>query len=176
MVMEIRNARPQDAAALHALAAATFGLACPPGTTEKSITDFISKNLSETSFAGYLSAPDRALFLALDDGHPVGYTMVVFGEPTDPDVRSAITLHPTSELSKVYVLEGHHGSGVAAALVDASVESATARGAVGLWLGVNQQNARANRFYEKHGFALVGTKKFRVGEKDEDDFVRERAL
>ncbi|MEP6478552.1 MAG: GNAT family N-acetyltransferase, partial [Rhodoglobus sp.] len=42
----------------------------------------------------------------------------------------------------------------------------------GVWLGVNQFNARANRFYEKSGFAIVGTKKFLVGEKYEDDFVR----
>jgi ribosomal protein S18 acetylase RimI-like enzyme len=176
MVVEIRRADQADAAALHALAAATFGLACPPGTTQQSIAAFIGKNLSETSFAGYLEDTSRTLFLALVDGEPVGYTMVVFAQPSDPDVADALTLSPTAELSKVYVLEGHHGSGVAAALVDASIAVAGERGAVGIWLGVNQQNARANRFYEKHGFVLVGTKKFLVGEKEEDDFVRERPI
>jgi RimJ/RimL family protein N-acetyltransferase len=41
---------------------------------------------------------------------------------------------------------------------------------------VNEENARANRFYEKNGFAKVGTKRFLVGERYEDDFVRERVL
>jgi ribosomal protein S18 acetylase RimI-like enzyme len=41
---------------------------------------------------------------------------------------------------------------------------------------VNQENARANRFYEKSGFTLVGTKHFLVGDRLEDDFVRERPL
>jgi ribosomal protein S18 acetylase RimI-like enzyme len=176
MGLEIRPAVTADDAALAELAAATFGLACPPGTTQEAIDDFVATNLSRTSFAGYLSDPNRALFLALVDGHPSGYTMVIFGEPSDPDVAAAIALHPSSELSKVYVLADQHGSGVAAELVDASVSAATQRGALGLWLGVNQQNARANRFYEKHGFALVGTKKFLVGGKWEDDFVRERPL
>jgi ribosomal protein S18 acetylase RimI-like enzyme len=45
-----------------------------------------------------------------------------------------------------------------------------------VWLGVNQLNARANRFYEKNGFAIVGEKKFLVGGKAEDDFVRERVF
>jgi ribosomal protein S18 acetylase RimI-like enzyme len=58
----------------------------------------------------------------------------------------------------------------------ASLESARDRGAQGIWLGVNQQNARANRFYEKSGFEKVGTKRFLVGGKLEDDFVRELKL
>lgn len=176
MSVEIRKAGPAEAAVLHKLAAATFGLACPPGTTQDRIDDFISKNLSETSFAGYLRDPNRTLFLAEADGEPAGYTMVVFGEPSDPDVASALTLRPTAELSKVYVLEGHHGAGIAGTLMEASVAAATGSGARGIWLGVNQQNARANRFYEKQGFALVGTKRFLVGDVYEDDFVRERAL
>jgi len=45
-----------------------------------------------------------------------------------------------------------------------------------VWLGVNQQNGRANRFYEKHGFAIVGTKGFELGGRREDDFVRERVF
>jgi GNAT superfamily N-acetyltransferase len=176
MTLTVRAAASGDAAALHALAAATFALACPPGTSQSSIDDFIATQLSETSFTGYLADPDRALLLAEVDGAPAGYTMIVFGEPADPDVIASITRHPAAELSKVYVLADHHGAGVAQALVAASVEAARARGAAGLWLGVNQLNARANRFYEKSGFALVGEKKFLVGGRYEDDFVRERSL
>lgn len=196
----IRRAGPDDAALLHDVAAATFALACPPGTTAEAIADFIARHLSAERFAEYLSDPERVLFVAIDgetaadgpnaaDGPTevvgqtvgetataVGYTMVVFGEPTDADVVASITVRPTAELSKVYVRAERHGGGVAGRLVEASVDAARARGARGVWLGVNQENAKANRFYEKQGFALVGTKKFLVGEKYEDDFVRELAL
>ena len=161
-----------DAALLHDVAAATFALACPPHTTPEAIAEFIAANLSETAFAGYLADPYRQLFVAELDGEAIGYTMVVFGDPTDPDVAASVTTRPTAELSKVYVREGHHGAGVAAALVVASVKAARDRGARSVWLGVNEENARANRFYEKQGFALVGTKKFLVGDRYEDDFVR----
>ena len=176
MVVEIRAATPADAPVLASLAERTFGLACPPGTSQDAIDSFLAKHLSETGFDGYLKDADRALFLAVENGEPVGYTMVVFAEPSDPDVASALTLHPTAELSKVYVLAEHHGSGIAGTLVETSIQSAIDRGAAGIWLGVNQQNARANRFYEKQGFALVGTKKFLVGDRWEDDFVREKPL
>ncbi len=67
-----------------------------------------------------------------------------------------------------------HGGGPAAGLIEDAVSLAVARGALSMWLGVNQENARANRFYEKHGFAIAGTKRFLVGERYEDDYVRLR--
>jgi ribosomal protein S18 acetylase RimI-like enzyme len=172
----VRVTTTADAAALALVAAETFPLACPPETTAEAIATFIAANLSEHSFAGYLSDPQRALFVAEVDGSVAGYTMVVFGEPADPDAAASVIVRPTAELSKVYVLPGHHGSGIATALVEASVEAARARGAASVWLGVNEHNARANRFYEKSGFAVVGRKKFLVGQKYEDDFVRERVI
>jgi ribosomal protein S18 acetylase RimI-like enzyme len=57
-----------------------------------------------------------------------------------------------------------------------STAGAAAAGARGLWLGVNSQNARAIRFYEKSGFRKVGTKSFRLGSTVEHDFVMERPL
>ena len=174
--MVIRIAGPADAAVLSEIASATFPLACPPHTTPEAIDDFISKNFTVTRFDGYLIDPDRLLFLAEEHGEAIGYAMLILAEPGDPNVKASITLRPTAELSKLYVRPGHHGGGVSVALVDAAVDSARAAGLVGMWLGVNNENARANRFYEKNGFTTVGVKKFLVGENWEDDFVRERAL
>lgn len=168
----VRAATPADARLLHTLAAETFPLACPPDALPQAIADFIATNLSEESFAAYLADDARLLFIAEDGQAAVGYTMLVFGDPHDPDVAAVVHDRPTAELSKVYVLPQHHGAGTAGALVARSVDAARERGARSLWLGVNQQNARANRFYEKNGFALVGTKKFLVGQRYEDDYVR----
>ena len=89
---------------------------------------------------------------------------------------AAITVLPTVELSKCYVMPGHHGAGVAARLMAASLDAARARGAAAVWLGVNQENAKAQRFYAKSGFARVGTKRFLVGDRWEHDFVLERVF
>ena len=176
-MVNVRIASTDDAALLHSVAAATFALACPPGTTAESIADFIRTHLSEDRFAGYLADPSHELLLAEDDDSvAVGYTMLVFGDPTDSDVLAVVTARPTVELSKFYLLQTSHGSGVSAILMDATVERARLSGAASVWLGVNEHNARANRFYEKNGFVNVGTKHFLVGDKLEDDFVRERTL
>ncbi len=176
MTTTIRRAEARDAAALAAVAAVTFPLACPPSTTEEAKAAFIASSLSERSFAGYLAEPGHILMLAEVDGEAAGYTMLIAGEPRDPEVALAIGARPTVELSKMYVMPEQHGSGVATALMNASVDAARALGAVSMWLGVNNENVRANRFYEKSGFGIVGHKKFRLGHVDEDDYVRERAL
>jgi GNAT superfamily N-acetyltransferase len=172
----VRRASAPDAAALAAVAAVTFPLACPPHTTDEAKAAFIAGNLTETHFDGYLADPARVLLLAETHGVPAGYTMLVFGEPTDPDVAAAITTRPTVELSKFYVMPEHHGGVVSGPLMTATVQAARERGVAAIWLGVNEENARANRFYDKHGFAVVGRKKFLVGTRYEDDFVRERLL
>jgi ribosomal protein S18 acetylase RimI-like enzyme len=168
-----RTAGPDDAALLHSLAAATFALACPPGTTDEAIAAFIATNLSEEKFAQYLADPQRDLLIVEVDGTAVGYSMLIAADPNDADVAKVITLRPTVELSKVYLLADAHGTGASAELMRQSIAVAVARGAASVWLGVNQHNARANRFYEKNGFVNVGVKHFLVGDKLEDDFVRE---
>jgi ribosomal protein S18 acetylase RimI-like enzyme len=130
--------------------------------------------LSRQSFEAYLASHVHRLWLAEEDGEPVGYAMAVHGEPTDPDIQAAVVERPSVELSKIYVLESHHGSGVARALMDVAISEAADSGSASVWLGVNQQNVRANRFYEKQGFVLRGTRFFQVGDSTEADYVRER--
>lgn len=172
----VRRAVVADAGVLHEVAAATFPLACPPDSTRENIEAFIAANLTAEVFAHHLDDPERTIFLAEIDGAGAGYTMLVAGEPGDSDVAAAVIRRPTIELSKFYVMPAQHGLGVAAALMSATVDEATRRGAASIWLGVNDQNDRANRFYEKSGFAVVGTKRFRLGVRWESDFVRERVI
>ncbi|WP_202566021.1 GNAT family N-acetyltransferase [Agreia sp. COWG] len=176
MFVEVRRAISQDAAQLARVAAVTFPLACPPHTTDEAKAAFIASHLDLASFERYLADPARDILIAEADGEAIGYTMLVFAEPSDLDVASVLTRRPSIELSKFYVMPGHHGQGVASTLMAATLDAAHSRGAAAIWLGVNEENARANRFYEKNGFERVGTKRFLVGDNYEDDFVRERAL
>ncbi|MBG6237210.1 tRNA (guanine37-N1)-methyltransferase [Mycetocola sp. CAN_C7] len=176
MDLRIRRATTTDAAGLAELARLTFPLACPPNSAPEDIQDFIATQLSSERFADYLADHGRVLVVAEDDAGLCGYTMLVRGEPADPDVAAAITVRPTIELSKVYVLAGSHGRGVSAPLIAATLDAARSTDSAGIWLGVNQLNGRALRFYEKNGFSVVGEKTFQLGENFESDFVMERSL
>ena len=45
-----------------------------------------------------------------------------------------------------------------------------------VWLAVWEHNARAIRFYEKHGFARVGEQLFRLGADTQTDWLMARAV
>jgi ribosomal protein S18 acetylase RimI-like enzyme len=175
MPLTTRRAVPSDAAELHTVAARTFGLACPPGTLQSDIDAFVALHLSQERFEEYLKDDRRIVLLAEVDMQPVGYAMLVRGPITDPDVRAVID-GDSIELSKFYVVADNHGSGVAGDLMRATLEAAAAAGATSCWLGVNQKNVRAARFYAKYGFTVVGTKRFLVGEQWHNDHVRVRSL
>jgi tRNA (guanine37-N1)-methyltransferase len=176
MVTRVRRARIEDAGIASAVASETFEMACPPGTSPTAIAAFIAEHLSDARFADYLSQPQRTILLADVDGEIAGYTMLIAGEPGDRDVADVVTARPTVELSKCYVRANFHGHGVARALMTASLEAAAESGVKSMWLGVNQKNARAIKFYEKSGFVKVGTKQFYVGDELHDDFVLQRSL
>ena len=156
------------------VAARTFPLACPPSAPTEDIAAFIAENLTAAHFADYVADPGRDVLTATDDGRIVGYAMMIRGVPDNDDVARAVTARPAVELSKMYVLPDAHGSGVSAALMSAALDGATAQGAASVWLGVNQHNDRAQRFYAKHGFAITGTKTFRLGNHIEQDYVMVR--
>lgn len=174
--VEISDAVEADAVELAELAAATFPLACPPTSPPGDITAFIAAHLSRTRFTDYLADPSRTVLAARAGGRMVGYAMLIDGVGTDPDVAQAVAPRPAIELSKLYVRAESHGSGVAAALMDATVNRAAGAGARCVWLGVNQRNSRAQRFYGKHGFVVAGTKTFPMGTHTEQDYVMVRPL
>ena len=173
---EVSPAGEADLDDLVDVAARTFPLACPPAAPADDVAAFIRHHLSADRFRDYLADPDRAVLVARIDERIVGYAMLIRGVVDDADVQSAVPVRPAVELSKMYVLPDGHGAGVSAALMAAAVDTARTLGAACVWLGVNQENQRAQRFYAKHGFTVSGTKTFTLGDRVEDDYVMVRPL
>jgi ribosomal protein S18 acetylase RimI-like enzyme len=176
MTLDISTATAHDAAALAACAAITFPLACPPDSPSEDIQRHIDTQLSAERFAETIALPGRTILCIREEHRIAGWSMVVLDQPTDADVLAALSISPIVELSKFYVRPDHHGRGSAGALMAATLDLAGESGRPGVWLGVNQENARAIRFYTKNGFRIVGTKRFRLGDRFEDDFIMEQAL
>ncbi len=165
-----------DARDLAAVAAQTFPLACPPTTDPQNIASFVDTNLSAARFAEYLTDPGRAVLSARHADGIIGYAMLIRPVADGGDVQEAVRLRPAAELSKMYVLPDYHGAGVSTALMDLALATAEHWGVRCVWLGVNQQNQRAQRFYAKSGFTIAGTRTFQLGARRESDYVMVREL
>ncbi|HTX95938.1 MAG TPA: GNAT family N-acetyltransferase [Mycobacterium sp.] len=162
-IVRVATADAVDIKQLADVAARTFPLACPPSMAAENIASFVDTNLSADRFAEYLADPGRAIFIAAQDGRIIGYAMLVRD-------------HDKAELSKIYLLPDYHGTGTASALMDRALATAQAWALRSVWLGVNQKNQRAQRFYTKSGFTVSGTRTFQVGASQENDFVMTRLL
>ena len=173
MSVSVTCATPSEARELAALAALTFPLACPPKVTAADSAAFVAEHLSEDAFARYLADGSKKVLAAVQDGNLMGYALLVFSAPSDPEVAEALghLPAPAAELSKCYVHPAVHGTGVAAALMQAAIGTALASGYRTLWLGVNDLNLRAQAFYRKSGFNEIGRRNFTVGGHVFRDFI-----
>src|SRR5208283_384446 len=81
-------------------------------------------------------------------------TVAMAGEALPGEAMAGfVTVDPrTGYLDQLVVAPEAWGGGAAAALVDAAKRTSPS----GLDLHVNRDNARAIRFYQKHGFAISG--------------------
>lgn len=165
------DATSADVTELADVAARTFPLACPPSVAADAVAAFIDTHLSHDRFVDYLSDPARIVLVAKDRGRIVGYAVLVAGTGDDDSFEAKVTSSPATELSKLYLLADQHGAGAAALLMSTARQRAADIGSRCLWLGVNQKNRRAQRFYTKQGFAVVGTRRFQLGAHFEDDYV-----
>lgn len=91
---------------------------------------------------------DEPIFAAFDGDQPVGLTGLI------PEKKSK-QAHRWG-LAMVYVAPEARGSGAANALMSTAVAFANGAGVLQLELSVNATNARAIRFYERHGFQHTG--------------------
>jgi len=163
----IRNAEPEDAAALSVVAIATFLESYAGIIDGAAIVRHCRERHDTEVYARCLEDPSHALHLAeIEPGAaPVGYTHLA---PPDLPVD---TRPDDLELKRVYALSSLHGTGLGAGLLDAAAGAARERGARRLLLGVYKGNARALGFYRKSGFETVGERDFDVGGKTYADWV-----
>lgn len=123
--------------------------------------------------AAAMSGPDSITLVAdggTDGSRICGLMRVVLKHPQDPDrPRQAM-------LTSVYVAPEHRGLGLADELLDAAVAAAQELGAGVVELGVHEENARAQRFYEKHGFMGTGGSRSYPQDKTKVELVMECAV
>jgi diamine N-acetyltransferase len=110
------------------------------------------------------------LRMAEDEGRIAAYIKLAPMDLPVPHEPGAL------EIKQLYVLVPWQGAGVAQALMDWAIGTARGEGVPALYLSVWEEGLRAQRFYARHGFEVVGTAPFRLGTRDYADPVMRLAL
>lgn len=169
----VRPAAASDAANLSRLGAATFRETFEGENSPEDMARYLAESFSPEKQAAEIADPASTILVAKQEDTPelVGYVQLISGN-TPADIHGPSPL----ELKRLYVARQWHGQGVAQALMDAAIESAKARGAQTLWLGVWERNPRAVAFYGKYGFSRVGEHTFTLGSDAQTDWLLARSL
>lgn len=123
---ELREATPEDADAIATLEPIIFGATA----------------WSPAMVRDELTAPHRAYFVLEVGGAIVGYA-------------GLLCIGIEADVQTMALTEGVRGSGQGARLMRTLIDTAQARGAEHMFLEVREDNARAIRLYEGHGFQPI---------------------
>ena len=168
----LRRAAASDAAALALVAGATFLEAFAGVLDGPDIVAHCAAKSDVAAFQAWLADPDSVTTLAEagQGAAPIGYTVLTVPDLPVPPGEADI------ELRRIYTLTRAQGTGLGPALMAQAIADARALGRTRLLLGVYGHNHRAHRFYERQGFARIGTRQFRVGAALHDDLVYARPI
>jgi ribosomal protein S18 acetylase RimI-like enzyme len=169
-MIDYRDATIADRAALVAMATESFCETFAHLYPKADLDTFLGETFGPNGLPAQIGNPAYAIRLALEDGRIVGFAKIGPCKLPDPAPRDAAELH------QLYILKGQQGSGVAAELMAWCIATARASGATVFVLGVYSGNARAQRFYARHGLVEIGRYLFPVGETMDDERIWSMSL
>ncbi|MDX2044475.1 MAG: GNAT family N-acetyltransferase [Acidobacteriota bacterium] len=168
---QIRAATLADAEKLTELAARTFYDAFADMNTPQNMKAYMSKAFTVDQITSELSDTNARFLIAENDGVMIGYGKLLAGN-FPPNVTGQNPI----ELARLYVDKNYLGSGVGNDLMQGCLDEARSLGHRAIYLGVWEHNYRAQAFYFRWNFRVVGNQIFQLGGDAQMDWLMERDL
>ncbi len=167
----IRKAHRQDAEMLVELGKRTFIEAFKEQTAPEDMAAYLYATFSIDEITAQLNKKDSLYLIAELQADPVGYAYLYpTGAPECAKDPRAI------QLIRFYLLKKCYGRGVGNTLMQTCLDEARSRSYRTIWLSSWELNGRANAFYKKWHFKVVGCQRFSVGSDVQNDFIFSRQL
>jgi GNAT superfamily N-acetyltransferase len=169
--IRIRIAGHDDNELLALLCARTFRDTFGPDNTAEDMAAYLAQAFSPEKQAAELADPGTCFLIAEVEEEAVGYARLREGPAPD-----GILPGRPIEIVRFYSVAAWIGRGVGAALMKRCLEHARQRGCETIWLDVWERNSRAIAFYQRWGFAEVGTQAFVLGSDVQRDLLMARPV
>lgn len=179
---QIRRATASDSAALASLGAEVFTATFAHSCTKEQLQAFLDEAYTPDAIAKDIADTTKDVLVATEDDGPsspapgggklLGFTYLTRGS-SEPCVEH---LERPVELQRLYISLGAHGKGLGKALSLAADSLARGQGFKTIWLGVWEENHKAQAFYRKMGYERIGEHVFDVGGDLQTDEIWWKAL
>lgn len=172
----IRPATPKDLPAIGNLGATvfatTFGYSLPPSDLEAYLTTAYSPQALTADLENDLIT----ILVGCSQDTVVGFAYLTRPSPSTVPEPSLAGKEKPVELQRLYVSKEFHGRGVGRMLGDAVERIAKEEGYKTFWLGVWEENLKAQKVYGKLGFGKCGEHDFTMGQCVQTDWIMSKAL
>jgi GNAT superfamily N-acetyltransferase len=151
MTLRIREGEPRDAEAIAGIHVRAWQEAYRGQLTDDYLDGLTVEGRLEMHRGAFASPPpEYRMWVAEEDGRPVGFAVTAKSQDADADER-------TAELYAIYLEPDRVGTGVGRQLFAHAVDDLRGRGFRTATLWVLETNERTRRFYEIAGWKPDGT-------------------
>lgn len=170
-MIEIKEATLQDIPAMRTVAISSYADTFSASNTPENMEAFFKSAYSLDAFVKEFHEPNSRIYLAWETDQLVG-----FARMRECDEVKSLLGDNTVELQRIYVLTSAQGKSVGRLLMEAALAFAIQRKYDWIWLGVWEQNFKAQRFYKAWGFEKFSEHTFWMGDDPQVDWLLRRKL
>lgn len=160
-----------DLALLIEIGRETFYDTYAHSTTREDMMNYLDQSFSDEKMTAEIGQEHSHFYFMWIENQLTGYLKLNF-----PPHQTEFNQPGSMEIERCYLRKAFWEKGLGGLLIRQAVKIASDHRAKVIWLGVWQENPRAIRFYEKHGFTITGTHLFYFNEVAHADFKMELKL
>lgn len=169
--LSIDLVKDEEVAILRDLAIQTFTETFGGHNTDEQLQEFFEQDYTLEVLGKELKSTENEVYFLRRDGKVVGYLKVNWGED-----QTEQELEDSFEIQRIYILNAFQGHGLGKFLFEFALERAYASGKSWAWLGVWENNLKAQALYRKYGFEKFSEHSFAVGDLVDTDWLMKKAL
>lgn len=162
----IRRVTTGDMMSLQKIGRQTFDETFSEVNSEENMTKYLEERFSADRLIWELNNTDSEFYFAVSGNKVIGYLKVNSGV-----AQTELQDDKALEIERIYVLKEYYGKGAGQLLYEKALEIARHKKAGYIWLGVWENNLRAQKFYKKNGFVEFDNHIFVLGESSQTDIM-----
>lgn len=158
-IKEISNSA-EDIKTLQAIAKQTFTETFGSQNTAEDLAKFLNEEYDFDKLKAEVENPESFYYFYYFEDELAGYLKLNVGAAqTESDYPEAL------EIQRIYVLQKYQGKRIGLAMMQQALVIAEELKKPQVWLGVWENNFKAQAFYQKSGFKKVGSHDFILGNR-----------
>lgn len=161
----------EDIKALQVISKQTFTETFGSQNTAEDLAKFLNEEYDFDKLKAEVENPESFYYFCYFEDELAGYLKLNVGAAqTESDYPEAL------EIQRIYVLQKYQGKRIGLAMMQQALAVAKKLKKPQVWLGVWENNLKAQAFYQKSGFKKVGSHDFILGDDKQTDYILLKTL